>query len=229
MKLSSESISILKNFSLLQTSVLFREGNIQRAISTARNVFVEAEFEEVFPMECAIFELPKFLSILSLFDEPELDFNSQYVEISSAKSSNITRFFYLRNPDKLMIVPPDKSLSFDREIDKFTLDQDSLLKLNKAALIMSVPDFVIESDSNERTIKTCFNRNKSSNVFTVKQENSGGSKYTVVLNNENLKLIPSDYNVTVGFLNDKSGVERGIVKFESLNGKLKYSVASEKV
>ena len=196
MKLSSDTLKILQNFSTINQSILFKPGNVQRTLSPQKNIFAEAVIKEEFPIECGIYELPKFLNALTLFDEPELNFQTTYVEITSAKSSNKIKYFYANAT--LIVTPPDKTLSIDEEVDSFNLDQDTLSKLSKAAVIMGVPDFVIESNGKERVIKTCNNKSKSSNTFTVSQKVKNGNAYNVVLNNDNLKIISDDYNVVIG-------------------------------
>ena len=84
------------------------------------------------------------------------------------------------------------------EVDTFTLDQDTFSKLSKASAIMGVSDFVIESNSKERIIKTCNNKSKSSPTFIVSQKVKGGSAYNIVMNHDNLKVLPFDYEVVVG-------------------------------
>lgn len=196
MKLSSDTIKVLQNFSTINQSILFKPGNVQRTISPQKNIFAEATIKEEFPIECGIYELPKFLNTLSLFDDPDLNFQGNYVDITSAKCSNKIRYFYASST--LIVAPPEKTLQVDEEVDSFNLDQDSLTKLSKAALIMAVPDFVIESTGKERTIKTCNNKNKSSNSFTVSQSVKKGNTYSVILNIDNLKIITDDYNVIIG-------------------------------
>lgn len=196
MKISSETIKVLQNFSTINQSILFKPGNVQRTISPQKNIFAEAIIKEEFPIECGIYELPKFLNTLSLFDEPNLDFQSTYVDITSAKCSNKIRYYHANAT--LIVSPPDKTLQVEDEIDSFTLDADTLSKLSKAALIMGVSDVVIESTGKERTIKTCNNKNKSSNTFTVTQKVKGGKQYNVVLNIDNLKIVPGDYNIVIG-------------------------------
>ena len=196
MKLSSDTIKILQNFSTINPSILLKPGKIQRTISPQKNIFAEAVIEEEFPIECGIYELPRFLNTLTLFDNPELDFQPSYVEITSNGSSNKIKYFYASST--LIIAPPDKNLQIDEEVDTFTLDQDTFSKLSKASAIMGVSDFVIESNSKERIIKTCNNKSKSSPTFIVSQKVKGGSAYNIVMNHDNLKVLPFDYEVVVG-------------------------------
>ena len=218
MKISSETIKILQNFSTINQSIIFKVGNIQKTISPQKNIFAEAVIKEEFPVECGIYELPKFLNAISLFEDPDLNFQSNFVEITSTKNSSKIRYYYAS--PTLIISPPDKSISGIEEVDSFSLDQDTLSKLSKAALIMGVSDFVIESNSKERVIKTCNTKSKSSNVFSVTQKIKSGSEYTVVVNNDNLKIIPNDYNLVVGKI-------KGTTLVQFVSDSVKYWISAE--
>jgi len=218
MKLSSSTIEVLKNFSTINQSIIFKPGYVQRTISPHKNIFAEATLKEEFPVECAIYELPKFLAVLTLFDTPDLKFGEQYVDIVSSNSSNHIKYFYA-NPS-LIVAPPPTALEIEEEVDKFRLDQETLGKLNKASLIMGNPDFVIERNGKVRTIKTTNIKNKSANVFTVTQDVSKGASYSVTLNSENLKYIPNDYEFIVGKIKGTS-----IVTLSS--DTVKYWIATE--
>ena len=218
MKISSETIKILQNFSTINQSIIFKVGNIQKTISPQKNIFAEAVIKEEFPVECGIYELPKFLNAISLFEDPDLNFQSNFVEITSTKNYSKIRYYYAS--PTLIISPPDKSISGIEEVDSFSLDQDTLSKLSKAALIMGVSDFVIESNSKERVIKTCNTKNKSSNVFSVTQKIKSGSEYTVVVNNDNLKIIPNDYNLVVGKI-------KGTTLVQFVSDSVKYWISAE--
>ena len=77
MKLTSNTISILKNFSTINQNLMVKTGNILSTMSAMKNIVAQAEVTETFPQEFAIYDLNEFLSALSLFEEPELNFQDQ--------------------------------------------------------------------------------------------------------------------------------------------------------
>lgn len=218
MKLTPDTIEVLKNFSTINQSIIFKTGNIQRTISPQKNIFAEATLTEDFPVECAIYELPRFLSALALFTDPELEFGEQSVDITSNNNTNTIRYFYANA--SLIVAPPSKSLEIEEEVDKFTIDQDTLSKLNKSSLVLGNPDFVIERSDKVRTIKSTNVKNKSANVFTVTNTIKKGTPYSVVLSNDNLKIIPGNYEIIVGKLKSTN-----IVTFSS--DTVRYFIATE--
>ena len=74
MKLSDNVISILKNFAGINNSILVKQGNKLRTISVAKNILAEAEIQEEFPRDFAIYDLNQLLNILSTYSNPDLIF-----------------------------------------------------------------------------------------------------------------------------------------------------------
>jgi hypothetical protein len=83
MNLSSDTVSVLKNFSDINQNILVKPGNKVQTISTMKNILAEAEISEKFESEFAIYDLPEFLRSVELFEKPELKFNGGgYVNVS---------------------------------------------------------------------------------------------------------------------------------------------------
>ena len=74
--LSKTTLDVLKNFATINSSIVFRAGNTLRTISNAENILAKYTSEESFPTDFAIYDLGQFLSGISLFDNPQLDFTS---------------------------------------------------------------------------------------------------------------------------------------------------------
>ena len=65
MKLSEHTISVLKNFSMINPSVLFKPGQVIQTVSPQKTVMAKAVVEENFPVEGAVYDLGRFLGVLS--------------------------------------------------------------------------------------------------------------------------------------------------------------------
>jgi len=74
MKLSEDTINVLKNFSAINQSLQVKPGNTLKTISPLKTVFVEATVTETFPREVAVYDLNKLLAKVSLYKEAELEF-----------------------------------------------------------------------------------------------------------------------------------------------------------
>ena len=108
MKLSEKTLTVLKNFAGINNSILVKQGKQLRTMSVAKNILGEAQIEEEFPRNFAIYDLSEFLGVISLFNEPDFDFDTYYVSISDDNKAS-SQYFYA---DKSMVtVPP--ALGFD--------------------------------------------------------------------------------------------------------------------
>ena len=70
MNLSEKTFNLLKNFSTINQSILFKKGNTLRTMSVMKNILAEADIEENIPQDFAIYDLVRFLNGISLFEEP---------------------------------------------------------------------------------------------------------------------------------------------------------------
>ena len=88
MKLSEQTVSILKNFSTINQNLVIKEGSEISTMSAMKNIVSKAKVEETFPVEFAIYDLNEFLSAMSLFTNPDLDFDENFVLITEAGSNS---------------------------------------------------------------------------------------------------------------------------------------------
>jgi hypothetical protein len=70
MKLSTETISVLKNFSTINANLMVKAGSSLSTMSAMKNIVAKADVSEEFPSDFAIYDLNEFLSALSLFGNP---------------------------------------------------------------------------------------------------------------------------------------------------------------
>ena len=131
MKLTQKTFSILKNFSSINQSLYVTKGNVLRTMSEMKSVMAEAEIQEMFPQDFGIYDLNQFLGVLSLFEEPDLDFDTSYVRIKGGQNAS-SNYFYA---DKATIrtMPPEKS---------FVLLQLKLLIIRIAQVTRSITRLV---------------------------------------------------------------------------------------
>ena len=107
MKLSSETIDVLKNFSNINQNILIKEGDTVRTMSTMKNILASAKVKEEFGQEFGIYDLTEFLGVMSLVGDPELEFdNDSFLTINGNGSANIKYFF---SDPSILISPPDRT------------------------------------------------------------------------------------------------------------------------
>ena len=137
MKLSDSTVNLLKNFSNINQSILFKQGKSLRTISVMKNILAEATIDEDLPKDFGIYDLNQFLNGLSLYQNPDLDFlNDGYVVIKEGKSRS--KYFFA--DPSVIVSPPEKSISLPSEDVCFQLDTQQLDKLLKAASVYQLPD-----------------------------------------------------------------------------------------
>ena len=145
MKLTEKTLNLLKNFASINQSILFKKGSTLRTMSVMKNILAEADIGEEIPQDFAIYDLVQFLNGISLYGDPELDFqNESYLTIRDGKNHR-TKYFFA--DPSVVVAPPDKTLTLPTEDVSFTLDTNNLTQLLKAAAIYQLPDLAVVGDN----------------------------------------------------------------------------------
>ena len=215
MKLSDKTLTILKNFAGINNSILVKKGNQLKTISVAKNILAEAQIEEQFSRDFAIYDLNQFLNGLSLHQDPDLDFSpDSYLTIREGKRR--VKYFYA---DPAVIVsPPDKEISLPTEDVCFQLDSIALEKLLKAAAVYQLPDLAAVGENGVVKLVVRDKKNDTSNEFAVVVGETD-KNFTFNFKVENIKIIPGAYNVVVS--------SKLLSRFSNTNHDLKYYIALE--
>ena len=107
MKLSTETLSVLKNFSAINSNIVINAGNRLKTMAEAKNVMASATVAEEFPDSFGIYDLGEFLSVYGMFDDPDLSFDDdmKYVVISEGRRS--VKYFF---SDTGILTTPTKDI-----------------------------------------------------------------------------------------------------------------------
>ena len=215
MKLSEKTLTLLKNFSNINQSILFKQGSSLRTISVMKNILAEATIDEDLPTDFGIYDLGQFLNGLALHTRPELDFqNEGYVYI---KEGRMRSKYFFADP-KVIVTPPEKEITLPSEDVNFTLSTDQLDKLLKAAGIYQLPDLSVVGNNGVVKILVRDKKNDTSNDFAItvgKTDRTFSFNFKV----ENIKILPGTYDVVVS--------KKLLSRFTSQNYNLKYYIALE--
>lgn len=191
MKLSRETLSLLKNFAEINSNILIKPGSFINTMSVGRNIYAESSIQEEFETEIGIFDLNKFLGVISMFNDPELEFNDTYVDISNGKST--VRYYYTE--PSILTVPP-KQLKLPNTQITFDLDENDLNEILKVSRILQVNDLQIVGEDGVLKIVVVDSKNDSSNNFTlVIEEKYKGPDYKGRINVSDIKFLPGSYRV----------------------------------
>lgn len=215
MKISDQTLTLLKNFSTINQSILFKKGTKLRSISVMSNILVEATVDEDFPKDFGIYDLNQFLNGLNLHKNADLDFSNEgYVLIKEGKSRS--KYFFA-DPN-VIVTPPDKTINLPTEDVCFILDTKELDKLLKAASVYQLPDLSVIGEAGVVKMVVRDKKNDTSNDFSVivgetTEEFCGNFKV------ENLRILNGTYEVVIS--------SKLISRFKNTGIDLTYWIALE--
>ena len=193
MKLSDNTLAILKNFAGINNSILVKQGNKLRTISVAKNILAEAEIQEEFPRDFAIYDLNQFLNGLSLHQDPDLDFQQDsYLSIKEGKR----RVKYFFADPNVIIAPPEKEINLPSKDICFQMDSVTLEKLLKAAAVYQLPDLSAIGEAGVIKLVVRDKKNDTSNEYAIVVGDTD-KEFTFNFKVENIKIIPGPYDVVV--------------------------------
>jgi|TARA_A100001515_G_scaffold49955_1_gene39465 hypothetical protein len=215
MKLSDNTLTVLKNFAGINNSILVKEGKRLRTISVAKNILAEAEIKEDFPKDFAIYDLNQFLNGLSLHQDPDLDFKEDsYVTIREGKR----RVKYFFADPNVIISPPEKEINLPTQDVCFQLDSSTLEKLLKAAAVYQLPDLSAVGEAGVIKLVVRDKKNDTSNEFAIVVGETD-KEFSFNFKVENIKIIPGAYDVVVS--------SKLLSEFKNTKYDLKYYIALE--
>ena len=215
MKLSESTLSLLKNFSTINQSILFKQGHKLRTISVMKNILAEATIDEELPKDFGIYDLNQFLNGLGLHHQPDLDFgNDGHVVIKEGRMR--TKYFFA-DPN-VIVTPPEKEISIPTEDVKFELSTLQLDKLLKAAGIYQLPDLAVKGGEGVVKLVVRDKKNDTSNSFSAIVGETD-KNFTFNFKIENIKILPGTYEVVVS--------QKLLSKFTNKDRDLRYYIALE--
>ena len=214
MYLSTETVSILKNFATINQSILIKPGKKLRSMSVMKNILVEAEVTEEFTQEIAIYDLNQFLNCLSLVPGAELDVSESSVTLAEDGNS----IEYRLSDPSVITAPPDKELNLPSEDVCLVLSEENLETVKKAAAVLQIPDVSIIGDGEKISITVRDKKNSGSNSYSIE---CGDTSHVFQFNLkvDNLKLSPGDYDVIIS--------SKNLAQFTSHSRPIVYYIAVE--
>jgi len=210
MKISDNTISILRNFSDINANILFTPGKTLSTMSTMKNIMAKADVEEQFETEFGVYDLPEFLRALDSFQQPVLKFNgSANLKIQDEKSTLSARYAFA---DKSTLRYPSKQISMPDKTVTFTLNNSDYESVKKLYTNLSLPDIAFKGEKGKIKLVALDKKNSNSNESSVTVGETD-LEFTAYVKAENMKIIPGDYDVALSkakiahFINKKVKVQ----------------------
>ena len=216
MKLSENTLTILKNFAGINQSILVKKGNKLRTISIAKNILSEAEILEEFPRDFAIYDLNQFLNVLSLHQDPNLDF-SEETHITIRDGKRRVKYFY--SDPNVIVSPPEKQINLPSKDVCFQLENGVTERLVKAASIYQLPDISVIGEAGVIRLVVRDKKNNTSNEYSILVGETD-NVFTFNFKVENLnKIIYGAYDVVLS--------QKLLSQFTNTKYNLSYWIAME--
>ena len=190
MKLSGETVDVLKNFSNINQNILIKEGTQLRTMSTMKNILAEAPIKETFPREFGIYDLNEFLGVLTLVNDAELEFNSE--SHLTVNGGNVKIKYFFSDPS-ILTTPPESFNPPECDVS-FGVTGKTLSSVLKASAVMQLPDIVIEGNTGASITATDL-KNTTSNNYTEQLNSETTQTFKFHFKADNLKMIQGDYQV----------------------------------
>jgi len=193
MKLSDGTIAVLKSFSQINPSIKITPGNTLATISPLKTLLAKATIEDTFESGFSIYDLSRFLGILSLFDAPEIEIRSSDLVIKGGDKKVVYRFC----DENLFVAAPAKELNFPEPEVTFELSPEALGTVLKATGILQLPEIAIVGEDGKLYVRAVNSKDVGSDEFNIAIGDSDHT-FTVVFKPEYLsKLVSTKYKVEV--------------------------------
>ena len=210
MKLTAETIAILKNYATINQNIQFKEGNELATISPQKNILTKAEISETIPKTFAIYDLNRLLGALSRLNDPDLSIGTDQLTAGNLK--------YTFAEAAMLVLPPEKKLEVpDPEIE-VEMSRDDFESCVGMAQVLSLPELIVEGDGTTISLVAIDTSLPSSDKFPVKVGTTD-KEFKMVFKIENMKLLSGDYRVAIS--------SKGIGWFVHKTSKIEYWIATE--
>lgn len=221
MKLSNETVATLKNFAAINSNVVLNTGNLVKTMSESKTILGSASVPEDFPGQIGIYDLNEFLSVLGMFNDPELVFEETLKSVKITEGRRAVKYFF---SEPSILTTPNKDIVMPVCEVNFTLTNDDMSSIRKAASALGVTDMVVKSTGNGDTARIVVTDTKdaTSNTFEIEVDGLGvnESVFNFIFNISNFKFVSGDYDVSIS--------SKLISNFKLKGGDTQYWVALEK-
>lgn len=217
MKLSDKTRKILSNFAEINSGMLILEGQTQKTMNINRTLLATAVFDETFPKEFGIYSLPKFLSIMSLFKDPELTFGDKTVTFSEG---DVKATYTFCEPKLIMHPPKDREMELKNVKVAVEVSEEILSTLKKSVNVLSSPNLVLVGDGKEIKFIAKDTKNSSADTF-VRKIGDTTEEFSYSFDMDHFNVIASSYDVQVD--------ERGMSKWSSKLLNIVYWVPTQNI
>ena len=219
MKLSTETLSVLKNFGAINQGIFFKQGKTLKTVSSHKNILAEVDIKEDIPADFGVYDLNNFLSVVSLHkDDPTFEFDDKHLVIVGNKGRSKIKYRFCE--PTMIVTPPEKALTMPDPEISFEFKAEDFEWIMRAAGVLSSPQIAIDSDGKKINIVTLDLQNDSAHTDSLEIGQGNGNKYRMIFKTENIsKILAGTYDVSIS--------SKGISHFKNKNIPLQYWITTE--
>ena len=200
LKLSKKTLDILKNFSTINQNIYIEPGNKLYTVGPQLNIIAEAHIEENFDSTICIYELTRFLGVISLFNSPEFEFDTNSVTIHGENNGKVKYHFCEPKVIEKFVNKHGKLPKEGKKQFSFNITQRQLDELIRAANILQINTIKIsESSLGGVNISAIDRNNSTANFYSIHIEDAvvGEDAEDSYIQISLLNLINGSYTVDV--------------------------------
>lgn len=200
MKISNATLKVVKNATRIQQGISFSsDADYIVSFSAEKGLLSNCPIEETFPVDFNIYDSGKFLSVVSLFKDPEFTFSEDNVTISEPDGSS--RVVYHACGDDTIKKPPMNELELEDIDVTFTLENVMLNQILKSGATMKLDDIRLKSEGDSVYFQSYSHDNDTNDTYSLKVlSDYDGPEIDVRILMQSLALMPNDYDVSMGKL-----------------------------
>jgi len=225
MKLSNDTLNVLKNFASINPNIVFQPGQQLKTISESKTIMARADIVEDMPKEFGIYDLNEFLSVFNLIENPVLNFEDKSVLVSTEEGgtqlSNQQKVrYYFSETD--ILTSPTKDIQMPSADVGVNLSEDILNQIRKAAAVLGHTELSLKGENGLVTASVVDTKDSTSNSYTIEldKDNQCKNDFEFIVSIPNLKLLPGDYFVSIS--------SKLISNWTNSNYPIEYFIALEK-
>lgn len=198
MKLSQNTLTILKNFATINKGIVFHPGN--KLFSRRESLIADATIAESFEVEKGVADLSQLLNIIALYNDPVLEFGEKFLRVAESDGAAETKYGYA--PPGIVTggtVPKKKTMEITEQVIDFVLTEEQWIKLQKATSILSREEVKITSDGKVVRIGTAGKKTEDQSSFSlVLEADAHGVSCNMVYKRDDMPLLKGSYTGKVG-------------------------------
>lgn len=193
MQIDARTRDILKNFSTINPSILFKPGSVIRTTSPLKTILAHAKIPVTIDDQFAIYDLNRFLSTLSLFENPSLAVETARVVISDGKQ----KVNYASADSETIVFPSsEKKPTLPSKEIVFDLSNDVLQQVRRAMGVLGSPELAVVGDGEKITLQAVNSKTPNSDTFAIEVGNTQHT-FKMYFRADNIKLLPANYHVEI--------------------------------